>query len=104
LRPPIQTSNHPIITIFSQPTDKNRGFAFVEFVNDDDAADALDNMDGCEIYGKVLRCNVAKALPKIEKGKAVWSAEEWIQGQGEEGEAGDEEGGGAMTLEPEPEQ
>jgi hypothetical protein len=36
-------------------------------------------MDGSELFGKVLKCNVAKALPKGEKGKAIWNAEEWIQ-------------------------
>ena len=36
-------------------------------------------MDGAELYGKVLRCTIAKELPKVERGKAVWSAEEWIQ-------------------------
>lgn len=60
-------------------TDKSKGFAFVEYVEEDDAFDALDNMDGSELFGKVLRCNVAKALPKAERGKAIWNAEEWIQ-------------------------
>lgn len=46
---------------------------------EEDAAAALDNMDGAELYGKVLRCNIAKAMPKLPPGKAVWSAEEWIQ-------------------------
>jgi hypothetical protein len=36
-------------------------------------------MDGAELFGKVLRCNIAKALPKVAIGKAVWSAEEWMQ-------------------------
>lgn len=36
-------------------------------------------MDGAEILGRVLKCNFARAETKIEHGKAVWSAEEWIQ-------------------------
>jgi peptidyl-prolyl isomerase E (cyclophilin E) len=68
---------------------KNRGFAFVEFESEEDASDALDNMDGAEVYGKVLRCNVAKQLPKVEKGKAVWSADEWISSSLKAGEGGD---------------
>lgn len=36
-------------------------------------------MDGSELFGKVLRCTIAKTMPKTEKGKAIWSAEEWIQ-------------------------
>lgn len=59
--------------------DKHRGFAFIEFESEDDARDAIDNMDGSELFGKVLRCNVAKALPKLAPGKAAWSSEEWIQ-------------------------
>ena len=39
----------------------------------------MENMDGSELYGKVLRCNIAKAMPKLPPGKAIWSAEEWIQ-------------------------
>ena len=46
---------------------------------EEDAAAALDNMDGAELYGRVLRCNIAKAMPKLPPGKAIWSAEEWIQ-------------------------
>ena len=29
--------------------------------------------------GKVLRCNIAKPMTKLQPGKAVWSAEEWLQ-------------------------
>lgn len=43
-------------------------------------------MDGAEVYGKVLRCNIAKQLPKVDRGKAVWSAEEWIEGSLKDGE------------------
>lgn len=69
----------------------------MEFELEEDAAAALDNMDGAELYGKVLRCNVAKAMPKLPPGKAVWSAEEWIQNS-----LKDEENIGAEddTLEP----
>ena len=36
-------------------------------------------MDGAELFGKVLRCNIAKPQAKLQAGKAVWSGEEWIQ-------------------------
>lgn len=39
---------------------KNRGFAFVEFADPDDAEHALDNMNNAEFYGKVLRINYAR--------------------------------------------
>jgi len=36
-------------------------------------------MDGSEIFGRVVRCSIAKAIPKLTPGKAVWNTEEWIQ-------------------------
>ena len=59
--------------------DKHRGFGFVDFEEEEDAQAAIDNMDGAEILGRVLKCNFAKADTKIQHGKAVWSAEEWLQ-------------------------
>jgi len=67
------------LTNFIILPDKTRGFGFVEYDLEEDAAAALDNMDGAELYGRVLRCNIAKAMPKLPPGKAIWSAEEWIQ-------------------------
>mmetsp|Transcript_8571 Transcript_8571/g.8697 ORF Transcript_8571/g.8697 Transcript_8571/m.8697 type:complete len:129 (-) Transcript_8571:193-579(-) len=58
---------------------KTRGFGFVDFEEEEDAAAALENMDGAELLGKVIRCNIAKPMTKLQPGKAVWSAEEWIQ-------------------------
>ena len=66
--------------------DKVRGFGFVEYDLDEDAAAAIDNMDGSELYGKVLRCNIARTLPKLAHGKAIWSAEEWMQNSLNDGE------------------
>ena len=46
------------------PTDpsgqKHRGFAFVQYEEQGDAADAIDNMDNAELYGRVLKVNIAK--------------------------------------------
>ena len=36
-------------------------------------------MDGAEICGKVLKVNLAKPTSKIQHGKSLWSAEEWIE-------------------------
>lgn len=44
-------------------------------------------MDGAELFGKVLKCNIAKPMAKGPSGKAVWSAEEWIQNALNESEA-----------------
>lgn len=83
----------------SLSTDKSRGFAFVEFESEEDAKDAIENMDGSELYGKVLRCHVAKALPKLTAGKAVWNSEEWIQSN-LEGDNGEDEKVQEVTLIP----
>ncbi|CAM9289643.1 unnamed protein product, partial [Ectocarpus fasciculatus] len=58
---------------------KHRGFGFVDFEEEEDAQAAIDNMDGAEILGRVLKCNIAKADTKLQHGKAIWSAEEWLQ-------------------------
>jgi hypothetical protein len=36
-------------------------------------------MNGAELYGKVLRVNIAKPIINREAGKAVWSAEDWMK-------------------------
>lgn len=69
---------------------KTKGYGFVEFENEEDAADAIENMDGSELLGKVLRCNVAKAVSKLVPGKAVWSSDEWAQKEMAEADEDDE--------------
>ena len=66
--------------------DKHKGFAFVEFEETEDAAAAMDNMEGAEICGKVIRCSYAKPMTQTSGGnKAVWTNEEWLaNAQGEE--------------------
>lgn len=58
----------------------NRGFGFVEFLSEEDANAAMDNMDGSELLGRVLRVNVAKPLrTKLGASKPVWSSDEWFK-------------------------
>ena len=47
-------------------------------------------MDGAELFGRVLRCNLAKPLTKAPSGKAVWSADECIQNALKSGELEDD--------------
>ena len=70
--------------------EKNRGFAFVEFEEAADAADAIDNMDESELFGRVLRVNLAKpAKGKLGGNKAVWAeADDWLKALPDEGAAG----------------
>jgi peptidyl-prolyl isomerase E (cyclophilin E) len=72
-------------------TDKHRGFGFVDFEEEEDATAAIDNMNGAEILGRTLKCNLAKPDTKLTHGKAVWSAEEWIQKSLKDGDAPTEE-------------
>ena len=61
---------------------KSRGFGFVEFESEEDCEAAMENMEGAELFGKVLRCNLAKPTKANNgQGKAVWSADEWIKQQ-----------------------
>ena len=62
------------------PTDpsgqKHRGFAFVQYETKEDAADAIDNMDNAELYGRVLKVNIAK--PDAMRGSShrpVWESD-----------------------------
>lgn len=52
-------------------TGKHKGFAFVEYERQEDAKDALDNMNQSELFGKTLRVNYAqpsRTQPTQEKG------------------------------------
>jgi peptidyl-prolyl isomerase E (cyclophilin E) len=58
-------------------------FGFVEFELSEDARSAIDNMHLSELYGKVIKCQLAKPIMMkqgegILKG-AIWTNEVWIQ-------------------------
>lgn len=60
-------------TPLDQATQKHRSFGFVTFLEREDAGAAMDNMDGAELYGRVLTVNYA--LPeKIKGGEHGWAA------------------------------
>ncbi|CAG9460361.1 unnamed protein product [Pedinophyceae sp. YPF-701] len=73
-------------------TGKHRGFGFVEYIDKDDAAEAIYNMHNAELQGRVLRCNYA--LPAKIKGgekgvshQPVWAdADSWYERQLQEKE------------------
>jgi RNA recognition motif-containing protein len=75
------TTRDEVQSLFSQigqikdvflPTDREsgrpRGFAFVEFTNDEDAAKAIERFNGYEFSGRALRVNAAEDRPKREGG------------------------------------
>ena len=63
---------------FAQGTHK--GFAFLEFVDSDDANEAIYNMDGAELCGKAIIVNVAQAdKTRLGSNKALWTTDEWYR-------------------------
>ncbi|CAG8555313.1 2892_t:CDS:2 [Paraglomus brasilianum] len=59
---------------------QHRGFGFVEFEEPADAQAAIDNMHLSELYGKVIKVNLARPM-KMKEGsmRAVWSDDAWLQ-------------------------
>ncbi len=49
-----------------------RGYGFVEFEEEADAAEAIDNMNGAEFFGKILNVYYARPM-KQHATKAVWA-------------------------------
>lgn len=45
-------------------TGRPRGFAFVEFENDEDAAKAIEKFNGYQLAGRALRVNAAEDRPR----------------------------------------
>lgn len=62
-----------LLPIDNKAKNTSRGFADVQFENIGDAEAAIDNMEGAEVYGKVLRVRRStKEGPKLDQKKAVW--------------------------------
>ncbi|CAK3987798.1 probable peptidyl prolyl cis-trans isomerase Cyclophilin [Lecanosticta acicola] len=57
----------------------HRGFGYVEFSSTEDAAEAIDNMDQSELYGRVIKVNQAKPQKDASEGlgskTAIWEQE-----------------------------
>lgn len=52
-------------------SDLHRGFGYVEFDMPDDAKEAIDNMDGSELYGRTIK--VAPAKPQKDSNEGLGS-------------------------------
>lgn len=62
----------------------HRGFGFVEFEDPDDAAEAIFNLNGSDLYGRTLNVSVAQPHQvKLGSERAVWSTDEWFKEQTE---------------------
>ena len=76
------TTKNEVQSLFSQigeirdvflPMDREsgrpRGFAFVEFTSDEDAAKAIERFNGHELNGRALRVNAAEERPRGGAGR-----------------------------------
>lgn len=59
----------------------HRGFGYVEFELPQDAKEAIDNMDGSEIYGRTIKVAAAKPQKDANEGlgskTAIWEQVGW---------------------------
>lgn len=86
-------------------TEKHRGFAFIDFELPEDAQAAIDNMHESELFGRVLRVNLAKPMRLKENAlKPVWADEEWLQMYAGKTENNAEDGATESTEKSEPEE
>ncbi|KAH9299566.1 hypothetical protein KI387_031248, partial [Taxus chinensis] len=81
-----------VTTPLDQATQKHRSFGFVTFLDKDDAAAAMDNMNNAELYGRVLTVNYAQPI-RIKGGEQGWAsqpiwadADTWFERQQQEEE------------------
>ncbi|KAF3388871.1 Peptidyl-prolyl cis-trans isomerase E [Penicillium rolfsii] len=62
--------------------DVHRGFGYVEFDLPQDAKEAIDNMDGSEIYGRTIKVAAAKPQKDANEGlgskTAIWEQEGYL--------------------------
>jgi len=54
-----------------------KGFAFVEFEEESDCLAAIENMDGADLFGRTLKCNLAKFNPTVMAATAVWTVDDF---------------------------
>lgn len=63
-------------------SDLHRGFGYVEFELPQDAKEAVDNMDGSELYGRTIKVAAAKPQKDSNEGlgskTAIWEQEGYL--------------------------
>lgn len=61
-------------------TEDHRGFGFVEFEQKEDAAEAIDNLNESEMFGKTIKVCIARPQQIKEGwGRPVWSDDNWLK-------------------------
>jgi len=59
---------------------QHRGFAFIEFEEEEDTLAAIDNMHLSELFGRVIKVNLTKPSKLRENmNKPIWEDDEWLQ-------------------------
>jgi len=59
---------------------QHRGFAFIEFEEEEDTLAAIDNMHLSELFGRVIKVNLSKPSKLRENmNKPIWEDDEWLQ-------------------------
>jgi peptidyl-prolyl isomerase E (cyclophilin E) len=81
----------------------HKGFAFIEFDEEEDAAAAIANMEGAELFGRTIRVNLARGGGgggsggggggAVWKDAAAWYKNLKAQAKGQGGEGEEDEGG-----------
>ena len=56
--------------IIDRMTDRSKGFGFVEMTNDDEAKEAISELDGKDYLGRALKVNTAR--PREERRNNSW--------------------------------
>ncbi|CAG7786062.1 unnamed protein product [Allacma fusca] len=58
---------------------RHRGFAFVEFESNEDAAAAIDNMNDSELFGRTIRVNLARPMKVRDfTTRPIWAEDSWL--------------------------
>ncbi|ANB14477.1 hypothetical protein AWJ20_2069 [Sugiyamaella lignohabitans] len=70
----------PIVDVVpvTDPKHGFRGSADIEFETEEDAAAAIDNMEGAQVFGKTLhvrlsRKDLSEGAPRVDMNKALWA-------------------------------
>jgi cold-inducible RNA-binding protein len=81
--------------VTDRDTGRSRGFAFVELGNDQDAAAAIETLNGREVAGRAINVSEARArTPRTGGGggNGGWTGGDYAGGSGRERDAGGQAG------------
>jgi peptidyl-prolyl isomerase E (cyclophilin E) len=80
------------IELVTDPKGGHKGYAFIEFDEEEDATNAIDNMDESEVYGRVISVKKQQKMrPNLDK--AIWLTEEYQKQYGTVTQEGEDETG-----------